>query len=94
MAYLVDDRLVVRFRTDLDAADAAASVKREARILAVPSPRDFTPSRDHRPESTLESRPFLYFTPTKTPRSSVEAAGYWASDVVKQPQGRSPPRRP
>ena len=35
VAYLVDDRLVVRFRVDGDAADAAASVKREAGVLAV-----------------------------------------------------------
>jgi aminoglycoside phosphotransferase (APT) family kinase protein len=35
VAYLVDDRLVVRFRVDGDAADAAASVTREARVLAV-----------------------------------------------------------
>jgi aminoglycoside phosphotransferase (APT) family kinase protein len=35
VAYLVDDRLVVRFRVDGDAADAAASVKREAGVLAL-----------------------------------------------------------
>ena len=35
VAYLVDDRLVVRFRLGNDPADAAASVTREARVLAL-----------------------------------------------------------